>query len=274
MKQKIVLIISIVIGVLAFLLTRQYLQGEKAKIEKMLEDFRKRTKMVWVVAAKNSIPGQTTISRKDLNLIEVAENTLTDRAIMNNEVERIIGKKTVFDVKQGKMVLWSDIEGGLPSDQGLAPIIKERMRAISLNISGAAGVSGMIQPNDRVDVLGTFNFPSKRVQGEMETVTLTMLQDVTVLATGQTLAKQIAYMDSRKKSAGGYSTVTLEVTPKEGELLVFAQQMRGSLTIALRNPNDQSFEKDLPEVNFENLEKKLPELNKWRQEKIRFRRTD
>ena len=137
-------------------------------------------------------------------------------------------------------------------------------------ISGASGVSGMVQPTDRIDVLGTFSFPSKRVPGEMETVTLTILQDVTVLATGQRLAKQNVYRRSGRDTS--YSTVTVEVTPREGELLVFAQQIKGRLALALRNPSDVSFESDLPEINFEHLESKLPELNLFRQRNIRHKR--
>ena len=183
----------------------------------------------------------------------------------------ILGKKTQFEIKAKEPVLWSYIEGGNPSERGVAEMVKSGMRAISLAISGAPAVSGMVQPNDRIDVLGTFSFPSKSAPGQMEAVTLTVLQDVTVLATGQQVTRPAA--GARARSAAGYNSVTLEVTPREAELLVFAQQMRGSLFLALRNPTDMSFESDLPEINFEQLEKKLPELNQYRQQNIRHKRS-
>ena len=68
-----------------------------------------------------------------------------------------------------------------------------------------------------------------------------------------------------------YSTVTFEVTPREAELLIFAQGTQGRLTLTLRNPDDVGFEKILPEVNFQLVEKSLPDLNDYRQKTIRHK---
>ena len=98
------------------------------------------------------------------------------------------------------------------------------MRAVSIPVSGAAGVSGMVRPNDCVDVLGSFVLPSSTGStdpSEMEMVTLTVLQNVTVLAIGSDTQRTI----SDRKNNSGYSSVTLQVTPREAEVLVFAQQM-------------------------------------------------
>ena len=56
------------------------------------------------------------------------------------------------------------------------------------------------------------------------------------------------------------------------EVLTFAQHVKGQLTLALRNPEDLSFEKDLPEVDFQLLENNLPELNRYRQQHIRLKK--
>jgi Flp pilus assembly protein CpaB len=157
------------------------------------------------------------------------------------------------------------------SIMGLAHLVQSGMRAISLSVGGSSAVSGMVQPNDRVDVLGTFTMASKTVPGEMETVTLTVLQDVTVLATGQRMANQ-AVARRGIAQASGYSTVTLEVTPREAELLVFAEEVKGRLVLSLRNPADVSFESDLPEIDFEHIEKRLRELNLYRQRNIRHKK--
>jgi pilus assembly protein CpaB len=153
---------------------------------------------------------------------------------------------------------------------GLAPAIALGMRAVSMPVSADAAVAGLIQPGDRVDILGTFALPARNgVPGELENVTLTVLQDVSVLATGQQLAK--AEFGGRMGRTRSYSTVTFEVTPREAELLVFAQTVEGELTLTLRNPEDQSFEKEVPEINFEQLESSLPGLNLYRQKEIRHK---
>ncbi len=271
MKQKLIPIISIVVGVLAFLLTRQYILGRRAELDRLIKDYKSRIRTVEVVAAKKDLPRGTSLQPSDLTLVDIPKINMPARAITREDGKLMLRRKTIFEIKANQMVLWSDIQGGDPSSQGLAPSVQEKLRAISLNISGAAGVSGMVRPNDRVDVLGTFNFPSKTIPGEMETVTLTVLQDVTILATGQTMAKDLATSRS-KRGSSGYSTVTVEVTPREAELLVFAQQMNGTMTLALRNPTDQSFESALPSVNFQKLESSLPELNRYRQQNIRHKK--
>ena len=87
-------------------------------------------------------------------------------------------------------------------------------------------------------------------------------QDVTVLATGTETAKSALAGGSR---AGSYNMVTLEVTPREAEMLVFAEQIKGRLSIALRNPTDVHYESELPRVNFEKIEQEIESLNTYRQ---------
>ena len=268
MKEKIIPIISLLIGILAFMLTFNYLRSEQKKLRAIEADIYKNAQKISVMAAANDIPSGTVIKGKDLGTLFVYKSSIGNHVVMPEDGKMLIGKKTLYRINAKEPVFWSHIDGGLASARGLAMIIKDGMRAISLSVSGAEAVSGMIQPNDRIDILGTFPFPSKEVEGEMETVTLTILQDVSVLAAGQKLANQATTRSSRS----GYSSITVEVTPREAELLVFAQQMQGRITITLRNPGDVSFEQNLPEVNFEHLETSLPELNLFRQKNIRHKR--
>jgi Flp pilus assembly protein CpaB len=87
-----------------------------------------------------------------------------------------------------------------------------------------------------------------------------------VLATGKETAKS-AIARSDAFGAGTYSTVTLEVTPREAEMLAFAEQIRGRLSLSLRNRSDVSYEKELPKVDFEKIRSTIEELNLRRQQK-------
>jgi len=91
-------------------------------------------------------------------------------------------------------------------------------------------------------------------------VTCTILQNVLVLATGSRTAKARG-----QALSGGYSTVTLEVTPREAEMLAFAEQIKGRLVLSLRNRNDTSYEKELPKVDFAKIQGEIEELNLKRQ---------
>lgn len=267
MKQKWVLIIAIAAGIVAFWLTGNYLQLEKKKI---LE----ASRQIYVVVAGADLPEGSVLKASDLRSGPVFKSNVGDRAIFPESYPEIIGKKLRFSISRGNPILWSDVDVTLRGESGLAEMINPEMRAISISVDNVASVSGMIKPNDRVDVLGTFTFPAATLTGEVETVTLTVLQDVTVLATGQSMARKVpgGSGDRPERAARSYSTITFEVTPREAELLVFAQTVKGRLCLALRNPTDMSFLKDLPQINFEHLQKKLPELNLIRQRDIRHKK--
>lgn len=271
MKQKIIPLVSVLVGIIAFALTHQFLKAERRKLDAERKAIYAGARKVEVVAAARDIPGGTRIKPEDIMPVEVFETAISDRTVVKSDGRWLLGKKVLFPIKANRPVMWSDLEGGAAGVLSLAGIVQEGMRAVALPIGGASAVSGLILPNDRVDVLGTFSFPSKTVQGQMETVTLTVLQDVTVLATGTQMAQQLASRGGAQK-AGGYNAVTLEVTPREAELLVFAQQMRGSLSLTLRNPEDVSFENELPDIDFKYLEGKLKDLNLFRQKNIRHKR--
>ncbi len=273
MKEKIILVVSLLFGLAALLLTTQYLKGKEAEFNKRLEAMYEGAQKVNVVVASDNVPGGTVLTKKDLATADVFESAAGSHAVRRDDVQQVLGKKVMFPISRGDVVSWAFIEGGIPTTGGLSSLITPGLRAISLSVGGASAVSGMIQPNDNIDVLGTFAFPSQDTPGQMETVTLTILQDVTILATGQTTARQQSMGRQRQsRSSSGYSTVTLEVTPRESELLVFAQQMKGSLTLTLRHPRDVTWKRDLPSVNFDHLQNQLPEINLERQRNIRHKK--
>lgn len=260
MKMKIILVAAILSGVGAFVLTHSYLKAERAKIYAGAE-------RIQIIAASADLPAGTVLRAEDLGSKTVFKASVGTDTVKMEELSSIVGKKLLRPIRRMDPLTWSHIGVSEQMRSGLAPTIRPGMRAVSLGIGGEAAVSGLVQPNDRVDILGTFSFPSPTQAAQVETVTLTVLQDVTVLATGQRLAKGGSFADDGRSF--GYSTVTFEVTPREAELLVFAQNMRGQLTLTLRHPEDVSFERALPEVNFQFLEKSLPEINLRRQREIR-----
>ncbi len=265
MKQRIILIVAVVIGFLAAFLTRQYLAAKDDEVDKRLADIEKRYRRVRVMTVDKPLPAGTVLTAKDLGSIEVVEQQLRQDAVLEEQYRDLLNRRILNRLDIGTPIFWSDIDGGAPGGRGLAGDIKNGMRAISINVNGAAAVSGMIRPNDRIDVIGTFSFPSRQHPGEMELVTLTIIQDVTVLATGTETAKSLVGSTRR---AGSYNMVTLEVTPREAEMLVFAEQIKGRISLALRNPSDVQYEPSLPRVNFEKIEAEIEALNIYRQRTI------
>lgn len=264
MKQKVTLIVAILAGLLAAVLTRTYLASKDAVLAKMISDFKSRYGTMEVLCYVEDVPGGTKLEAKHLGTRRVPESGLRGQALKEEHSSEIIGRKIISGHRKGELVFWSDIEGGNPTGSGLATDIRKKMRAVSINATGAAAVSGMVKPNDHVDVIGTFSFP-KPGDGDkqaQELVTCTMLQNVLVLATGKDTAKTSSAFNF---GGSNYSTVTLEVTPREAEMLVFCEQIKGRLALTLRNRNDTSYEKELPQVDFAKIRSEIEELNMKRQ---------
>lgn len=264
MKQKIILIVSVVIGLIAALISSQYINAKERELAAEKKRMERQYYQVEVVVLKTPLVAGTVLKRDDLGVTNLPENSLREDTIRleRNIATTLTGRTLAVSVEAGAPLLWIDIEGGSPERRGISSQIKQKMRAISINVSGSASVSGMVRPTDRVDVIGTFSLPSKTAKGETDLVTMTVLQDVLILATG----KETAHSSNQK--ASNYSMVTLEVSLQEAETLIFTESIRGRLSLALRNPEDMSYEKDLPQVNFEHIRGSLEQLNTTRQEKI------
>ena len=267
MKRKIVLIASLVAAIVAAVLTRFFILAKDAEVKELKDSIVARYGgEMWVLCFKRDLPGGTVLAKEDLRLKKVPKIGMQGQAIGEEDLADVLGRKILFGHKAMDTLFWGDIEGGNPSATGLSADIKKQMRAVSINCSGAASVSSMVRPNDHVDVIGTFDLsdPSSRSSSKTRSlVTCTMLQNVLVLATGTRTAKGRA----RDGSAyGGYTTVTLEVTPREAEMLAFAEQIKGRLVLSLRNGKDTHYEKELPKVDFEKICGEIEELNQKRQQ--------
>ncbi|MCL6595197.1 MAG: Flp pilus assembly protein CpaB [Firmicutes bacterium] len=110
----------------------------------------------------------------------------------------------------------------------LAAQLPHGMRAVDLPVSSAAGVGGLLAPGDRVDVVAVVNSvsPARAV---------VLLTDVPVLAVvGGSAGSAEA---GGQVTSGTYTSVVLEVTPRQAAALALAQTS-GPLSLALRNPSD------------------------------------
>ena len=266
MKRKIVLVVSLAFGLIAAVLTRLYVSAKEGEVQAQKDALLRRYGTMDVLVFAKELPGGTVLAAEDLVVRRAPALGLRGQALTRDNLQDAVGRRILLGHAAGDVLFWSDIEGGDPSVKGLAADIKPKMRAVSINCSGAASVSGMVRPNDHVDVIGTFVFPGedgKIRNGDIETRTI--LQNVLVLATGQTTAKAQRDSDYLER---GYATVTLEVSPREAEMLVFAEQMKGRLVLALRSRNDTSYERELPKIDFEKVKAELESLNAERQRRI------
>lgn len=111
----------------------------------------------------------------------------------------------------------------------LAVVLAPGMRAMSLPVSQDTGAGGFILPGDRVDVIMSRR-AEESIDGREGYVTATVLRNIRVLAVGETTEA------GDEQNVEG-SNATLEVGPREAEVLAFAQA-QGDLYLVLRSYAD------------------------------------
>jgi pilus assembly protein CpaB len=120
-------------------------------------------------------------------------------------------------------------------DSGVAAAnLKPGMRAITINVPPAAGVAGLVLPNDHVDIIvNTAVRDLVGIEGWKDVVLRnaaeTILKNVRVVAINQAMSH-----DPAKGVAEPGNLVTVEVSPADAEKLLVAGQL-GSLNLSLRS---------------------------------------
>jgi pilus assembly protein CpaB len=127
--------------------------------------------------------------------------------------------------------------------EGIPSTIDPGFRAVSVPITDASGVAGLIQPNARVDVIFT------RPGSMAEATSSTILQNAKVLSTGRSVATGQT-VDPRAPRS---QVVTLVLTPADAQKLELAKN-EGKISLSLRNPLDTTTDPDAGPVTTEVLD--------------------
>ena len=175
MKQKFILIVSLVAGLLAAILSKAWIDSRNAEIQREIDRVYAKAERIEVVAAGRPLPSGTTIQQSDLGFVSILASSVSDDTILKSDYLRIVGRKLVRSLDTRNPVLWSYIDGGKQAFRGLSDEIQQKMRAVSIPVSGASGVSGMVRPNVCVDVLGSFALAAQNAAAAAESLGLGMV---------------------------------------------------------------------------------------------------
>jgi pilus assembly protein CpaB len=123
----------------------------------------------------------------------------------------------------------------LPNAPGfLAATLKPDMRAVSVAVDDVSGNAGLIQPGDYVDLLLTQQMDRRTDSPDLAVSSETVVEHVRVLAVGSEISRPKNNQGDLPESMSHARTVTLEVTPRMGEVVSVAARL-GSLSLALRS---------------------------------------
>lgn len=176
------------------------------------------------------------VSADMLTVSEVPMAYAEQRAVREADRSKVIGVRTAHALSAQDTLLWSDL--ALSSEhRDLSSLVQPGKRAVTIQASEiGSGASGenLLRPGDYVDVIVT-------LRGEQRGVppaAVVLLQRVLVLAVGSETQPQ-AFTDARSERPGSSRErqLTLSMKVEEAQLLSLARE-RGSLSVALRAPND------------------------------------
>ncbi len=140
---------------------------------------------------------------------------------MNNKaMQDMVGRVVRREMDKGDPIRVKNL---IKSDQGgvMAAILPAGMRAITLTVESASSDSGLILPNDRVDVV----FSSGRKSE-------TLMQNIRVLAIGPEFD-----VKKGEKVLTGRKTASLELKPNQVESITTAKR-KGTIWLSLRSIQD------------------------------------
>jgi pilus assembly protein CpaB len=175
-----------------------------------------------VVVAINDIPARTKITREMVS-VEMYPKDLMAPDVFT-KADDVINRVTKDKIKGKNQIRETDLLGEGQSAT-MAIKVHEGYRAVTIAANEVNSVGNMVQPGDRVDILATYQDPRTRLE-----VTRMILQNVPVLFVDR------GRTDAEGKQ-GATSSMTLEVTPEQTEL-VKAAERRGTLAVTLRGVQD------------------------------------
>lgn len=128
-----------------------------------------------------------------------------------------------------------------PGNRGfMAAVLPAGKRAISIRITATTGNAGFVFPGDRVDILLTHQVAIKDKTRKKARISETILRNVRILAINQRT-------DNPTHTPSIGQTATLEVTPKEAEIISLAKNI-GELSLILRSLSAENINEDTNNV--------------------------
>ncbi len=222
LKSVVFTLIGVAVAGGSVYLTREMLDSQNAGMQANATQM----EMVNVIVARIDVPFGRAIDPTMLTTQRWPAEFVPGN--MFTSIQRVVGdnpnepRRARRHISAGEPILFSKV-----SDFGERVTIVQTLgpnrRAISIQVDAVTSVAGFVTPGDRVDILLT--------QGSGEDMnTTTLLHDVRVIGTDQDA-------DESRDTARVARTVTVDVSPEEGQRLALAQRV-GRLSLSLRTLED------------------------------------
>jgi len=227
--------LAVVLGIGAIYFSNSLLQQRMQDIEAAS---RKGQRTEKVIVASHDLKAGDALTDKDLAIRAVPEQWVHSTALHPDDFAEVENQRLASPLKRGETLLQSHLEG--KGTTVFSATLQKGWRALTFEVDDVNSINGMLRPGDRVDLIYTGKPPSAGGSGGMlnpaaqQDVTLPLLSNVRVLATGTSLTKRDAQGQTKD-----FSTITLEVSPLDADRVIVAKA-GGHVTALLREPRDEA----------------------------------
>ncbi len=230
-KTIVIAVIALVIAGATGLLIQGWLTAQRDAMLRTMPKVAKDTGAPKVMVARKSLPAGTFLKPEHLEWRAWPKAGIA-------KVYLVKGKRTINELVGA--VVRRGISAGEPITDGrvvrsgsrgyMAAVLTPGMRAVSVPINATTGIAGFVFPGDRVDLILTHKLHSGKGQKrKTHQVSETVLTGVRVLGVDQRSNDQ-----KTKGKVKVPKTTTLEVTPKQAEMIAVAKEI-GKLSLSLRS---------------------------------------
>lgn len=214
MRALVVLLVAIAAGIAAVVLANRWLTERTAEAGG-----------VKVVVATKDLDLGTRLTPDMMQAVPWPKDSVPQGAFDN--VDRVATRVVKTNVLRGEPILETKL-APIGTTGGLASVIKEGSRAMTVQVNEIVGVAGFALPGNYVDIL--VNTQDEKTRDTSKQISKIVLERVLVLA----VAQQATRDDTKPKVV---NAVTLEVTPEQAQKIDLARSV-GTLTLVLRNQVD------------------------------------
>ena len=234
-----VLIIGIALAGGAVYFAGQQFNANASHIAELTKRVAKNVELTNVYVAADDLKYGKVLTKEDVKTVEWPINSIPETAF--TKIEDLFGQevgedevadfRTVIRAVDAGEILLSTKVTGLGEDASVASSLSKGMRAFTLRVDVASGVSGFLRPGDKIDIYWTGKVGKS-------TVTRLIMDGIALIAIDQSA-------NSQTQAPTVAKTVTVAVSPLTVAALAQAQST-GKLLLSLRGVND--------ETNSENIE--------------------
>jgi pilus assembly protein CpaB len=230
-SNRLLLIFALVLGLLCAILVGVYLSGLGSSGTTPTT-----TTTVPVVVALQDIPPLTVVTDTMLTV----KNVPTDLAVLGafTKPSDAVGQTAQVQITAGEQVLPSKVTSAVSAstlygnNAPLSLLVPAGSRAFSIAVSQVASVGGLVRAGDHIDILSGSSQATSNSGATTKASSCYVLQDVTVLAVGGTLANPESQTNAGALAATlpdpAASVMTVAVAPQDAGVLAAAQGSTGS----------------------------------------------